>query len=155
MARQDYITTFDEWKKGFHYYHELFVRFGEIDGFGHVNNTNVFIYMEEARISLFKELGLMKSWGSPNSEEIPVVADLQCDYLAQIMYDERLRVFVKINYVGSSSIDLHYMGLNEKEEPVFTGRGSIVQISRKSGRPSKWTEEQKSLFYHFSQKAHA
>jgi acyl-CoA thioester hydrolase len=154
LAKQDYISNFEEWKSDFPFYHELTVRFGEIDGFGHVNNTNVFIYMEEARISLFKELGLMKTWGAPDSHEIPVVADLQCDYLAQIMYDETLRVYVKIHAVGSSSIDLHYMGINEKEVPVFTGRGTIVQISRKNGRSAKWTEEDKNRFHQLSQKAH-
>jgi acyl-CoA thioester hydrolase len=153
MARQDYISNMEEWTKGFHFYHELNVRFGEIDGFGHVNNTNVFIYMEEARIALFKELGLMRSWGAPGSEEIPVVADLQCDYLAQIMYDEKLKIYVKINEVGSSSIDLHYLGINEEDKPVFTGRGAIVQISRESGRPSKWTEALQNQFDHFTQKA--
>jgi acyl-CoA thioester hydrolase len=153
LARQDYISNIEEWKKGFHFFHEIIVRFGEIDGFGHVNNTNVFIYMEEARIALFKELGLMKSWGAQDSPEIPVVADLQCDYLAQIMYDEKLKIYVKINEVGSSSIDLHYLGVNEKDRLVFTGRGAIVQISRESGRPSKWTEELKKQFDNFSQKA--
>jgi acyl-CoA thioester hydrolase len=154
MARQDYIEEMEEWKNGFHFFHELTVRFGEIDGFGHVNNTNVFIYMEEARISLFKELGLMKAWGEQDSSVIPVVADLQCDYLAQIMYDEKLKVYVKINDIGSSSIDLHYLGMNEKEVPVFTGRGAIVQISRQNGRPFKWSDELKNLLNHFSQKAH-
>lgn len=154
MARQNYISNMEEWKKGFHFFHELKVRFGEIDGFGHVNNTNVFIYMEEARIALFKELGLMASWGSPDSMEIPVVADLQCDYLAQIMYDEKLKIYVKINEAGSSSIDLHYLGVNEKDKPVFTGRGAIVQISRKSGRPLKWNETLKKQLDNFSQKAY-
>jgi acyl-CoA thioester hydrolase len=154
MARQDYIQEFDTWKSNFHFYHELTVRFGEIDGFGHVNNTNVFVYMEEARISLFKELGLMKSWGGREAEEIPVVADLQCDYMQQILYDQSLKVYVKINQVGSSSIDLHYLGINEKAEPVFTGRGNIVQISRHTGRPIRWTEEFKRLFHDFTQKAH-
>ncbi|WP_226535343.1 acyl-CoA thioesterase [Fictibacillus halophilus] len=154
MARQDYISNMEEWKKGFHFFHELNVRFGEIDGFGHVNNTNVFIYMEEARIALFKELGLMRSWGARDSEEIPVVADLQCDYLAQIMYDEKLKVYVKIYEAGSSSIDLHYLGINEENKPVFTGRGAIVQISRESGRPLKWSETLKKQLENFSQKAH-
>ncbi|MFG6493947.1 thioesterase family protein [Fictibacillus sp. UD] len=153
MARQDYISNMDEWQNGFSFFHELQVRFGEIDGFGHVNNTNIFTYMEEARIAMFKELGLMTDWGAPNSAEIPVVADLQCDYLAQIMYDERLKVYVKINEVGSSSIDIHYLGVNEKQTPVFTGRGAIVQISRQSGRPSKWNEELKQQLNNFSDKA--
>ncbi len=153
MARQDYISNMDEWSNGFSFYHELRVRFGEIDGFGHVNNTNIFTYMEEARIAMFKELGLMTDWGAPNSAEIPVVADLQCDYLAQIMYDEKIRVHVKINEVGSSSIDIHYLGINEKEVPVFTGRGAIVQISRKNGRPVKWNEDLKKQLQNFSKEA--
>jgi acyl-CoA thioester hydrolase len=153
MAKQDYISDFKEWKKNFHFNYELFVRFGEIDGFGHVNNTNVFIYMEEARISLFKELGLMKRWGAPNSETIPVVADLQCDYMQQIFYGEKLKVYVKINNVGSSSIDLHYLGMNEKEQPVFTGRGTIVQISSRDGCPVKWSEETQKMYLNFLKKA--
>jgi acyl-CoA thioester hydrolase len=153
MAKQDYISNMEDWRKGFHFFHELNVRFGEIDGFGHVNNTNVFIYMEEARIALFKELGLMSAWGAPDSREIPVVADLQCDYLAQILYDEKLKIYVKISEIGSSSIDLHYLGINEKERAVFTGRGTIVQISRESGRPLKWNEELRKQLDHFSQKA--
>ncbi|MBY6035271.1 acyl-CoA thioesterase [Fictibacillus nanhaiensis] len=153
MARQDYILDLDEWKAGFHFFHELHVRFGEIDGFGHVNNTNVFVYMEEARIALFKELDLMKSWGAQDATEIPVVADLQCDYLSQIRYDEKLTIFVKMNEVGSSSIDLHYLGLNKEKLPVFTGRGAIVQISKQTGRPSKWSEDLKMAFSNFSQKA--
>jgi acyl-CoA thioester hydrolase len=154
LARQDYISNMDEWQKGFSFYHELQVRFGEIDGFGHVNNTNIFTYMEESRIAMFKELGLMTDWGTPDSEEIPVVADLQCDYLAQIMYDEKLKVYVKINEVGSSSIDIHYLGINEKKIPVFTGRGAIVQISRQNGRPVKWNEELKNQLNNFSKEAH-
>ncbi|MFD2991903.1 acyl-CoA thioesterase [Fictibacillus nanhaiensis] len=154
MARQDYISNMDEWRNEFSFFHELQVRFGEIDGFGHVNNTNIFTYMEESRIAMFKELGLMNDWGAPDSVEIPVVADLQCDYLAQIMYDERLRVYVKINEVGSSSIDIHYLGINEKHNPVFTGRGAIVQISRKNGRPVKWSDELKKQLKRFSKEAH-
>lgn len=153
MARQDYIINMEEWRADFTFFHELQVRFGEIDSFGHVNNTNIFTYMEEARIALFKELKLMKDWGSPNSIEIPVVADLQCDYLAQVLYDEKLKIYVKINEVGSSSIDLHYLGINEKQVPVFTGRGTIVQISRQSGRPSKWNDELRKQLNQFSQKA--
>jgi acyl-CoA thioester hydrolase len=71
---------------------------------------------------------------------------LQCDYLRQVFFDEKLRIYVKINSVGSSSIDIHYMAKNVKQEIVFTGRGTMVQIDKKTGKGSKWSEEKLKVF---------
>ena len=38
-----------------------------------------------------------------------VVADLQCNFIKQIYFDEQLKVYVKAGSVGNSSLDLHYM----------------------------------------------
>ena len=53
---------------------------------------------------------------------------------------------MKANSVGSSSVDIHYMAKNEKDEIVFTGRGTMVQIDKKTGKGSKWTEKEKEVF---------
>ena len=66
--------------------------------------------------------------------------------MKQVSYDEELDIFVKANSVGNSSVDIHYMAKNEKREIVFTGRGTMVQISRETGKGVPWTEEEKSLF---------
>jgi acyl-CoA thioester hydrolase len=58
--------------------------------FGHVNNTTAFTYFEEARNEFFKSIGLMQFWISNENKLIPVVADLQCDYLSQTYFDEQL-----------------------------------------------------------------
>jgi acyl-CoA thioester hydrolase len=34
------------------------IRWGDMDAFGHVNNTVYFRYMEQARISWFEQLGI-------------------------------------------------------------------------------------------------
>lgn len=52
---------------------------------------------------------------------------------------------MKTARVGNSSIDLHYMVKNEKDEIVLTGRGALVQINKETGRPAPWTEEQKAI----------
>lgn len=146
MAKVNYITDLHNWEQEFTFYSEVNVRFSETDMYGHLNNTVTFTYFEYARIEYLKHIQLMNDWLSPTGEKIPVVADLQCDYMKQVFFDERLRIFVKANSIGSSSVDLHYMGKNEKGEIVFTGRGTLVQIDKKTGRAFPWTEKEKEVF---------
>lgn len=137
-----YIEEPQTWASEFSFSVEVQVRFSETDMFGHVNNTVVFTYLEHARIEYLKSIGLMSKEGN-----IPVVADLQCDYVRQMYFDEKIKVHVKIAHVGSSSVDIHYMGKNEKDEIVFTARGTIVQINGKNGRPVPFTDEEKELLH--------
>lgn len=141
-----YIEDIALWERDFHFYSEVSVRFSETDMYGHLNNTVTFAYFEYARIEYFKHIQLMNDWLNPKGEKIPVVADLQCDYVKQVFFDEKLHIYVKANSVGTSSVDIHYMAKNEKGEIVFTGRGSIVQIDKKTGRGTKWSEEEREVF---------
>ena len=145
--KQSYIENFEEWEAGFRFSAPMRVRFSETDMFGHLNNTVTFAYFEQARIDYLKSLGLMNDWLDPNGERIPVVADLQCDYMKQVFFDESIDVYVKADSIGKSSVDIHYMAKNAKGEVVFTGRGAMVQISKKTGSGAAWTEEEKELFF--------
>lgn len=144
--KANYITNFEEWKKGFNYSARVQVRFSETDMFGHVNNTVPITYFEFARIEYMKELGLMQQWLKGNGNLFPVIADMQVDYTQQVYFDEMLDVHVKVASVGRSSIDLHYWIVNEKGETCFTGRGAMVQISKATGKGHPWTEDEKEMF---------
>ncbi|MCA1031964.1 acyl-CoA thioesterase [Bacillus timonensis] len=145
MSHIPYIENIKSWQESFHFYHSVKVRFSETDMFGHLNNTVPFVYFEEARIEFFKRIGLMQKWTLSASTEIPVVANIQCDFIKQVFFDQHLKVYVKVNHIGSSSIDLHYMGTTNEGEIVFSGRGTIVQISKSTGKSSPWSEEVKEL----------
>ncbi|WP_335869142.1 acyl-CoA thioesterase [Bacillus sp. 2205SS5-2] len=140
MKKIAYIDDLLEWKQEFKFSHPVKVRFSETDMFGHLNNTIPFIYFEEARIEYFKSLGFMQEWLKPSYEYIPVVADLQCDFLKQVFFSEDLNIYVKAFKIGTSSVDLHYMSVNRKNEVCFIGRGTIVQMSKKTGKGAPWTE---------------
>ena len=90
----------------------------------------------------------MNNWLNPASETFPVVADLQCDFVKQVFFDENLTIFVKAASVGNSSVDIHYMAENSKGDIVFTGRGSMVQIGRKTNKGVPWSAEEK-LHFHY------
>lgn len=140
-----YIDEFDKWESEFTFFRSIKVRFGETDMFGHLNNSSAFIYLEEARIEYLKHIGLMKKYLEPNSDLMCVAADLQCDYLKQVYFDEKISVFVKAQTIGTSSVDLHYLAKNEKGEACLSGRGALVQISKVTGKGFPWTDKEKEL----------
>ncbi|WP_028392153.1 acyl-CoA thioesterase [Bacillus cihuensis] len=142
MSRIRYIENMTEWASSFQFKHRVKVRFSETDMFGHVNNSVPFTYFEVARIEYFKRIGFMQYWLGEGAKEIPVVADLQCDFVEQLFFDDDIDVHVKATRIGNSSVDLHYMGTKEGKV-CFTGRGTIVQISKKTGKSVAWTEEMK------------
>ncbi|WP_404347133.1 acyl-CoA thioesterase [Sutcliffiella horikoshii] len=146
MKKPAYIEDLQQWMNEFSFSHDVRVRFSETDMFGHLNNTVPFVYFEEARIEFFKSLGFMQDWTQPGSNTIPVVADLQCDFLQQVYFGEELNVCVKARQVGTSSVDLHYLGRKGNGEPCFVGRGRMVQLNKHTGKGEAWSEEQRNLF---------
>ncbi|WP_397539534.1 acyl-CoA thioesterase [Rummeliibacillus pycnus] len=140
--QKNYINNFEEWKQEFSFYVPIQVRFSETDMFGHLNNTVPLIYFEQARTEFFNHLGLMQKWVESGTNNIPVVADIQCDYVKQVFFEEKLKVYVKIATIGNSSIDLHYLGVNNRDEVCFTGRGTVVLVNPKTGKSVPWDAEQ-------------
>ncbi|MGY4796794.1 acyl-CoA thioesterase [Lysinibacillus fusiformis] len=142
--KANYIDNFQEWEKGFSFYSEVRVRFSETDMYGHMNNTISFTYFEQARIDYFRHLGILMPSAGDDVQSIPIVADLQCDYVKQVFFDDVLRIYTKIAQVGNSSMDIHYLAKNQKDEICFTGRGTIVQMDPRTGKSVPISEEEKT-----------
>ncbi len=125
MRLPNYIKDLEEWKSEFSFSTDIKIRFSETDMFGHVNNVSPFIYFEEARTDYFNELQYLLN---DSSGSIPIVADLQCDYHKELYFGNTLKLYVKVNSTGNSSLDIHYLGINENDEICLTGRGALVNI---------------------------
>ncbi len=136
-----YIDDIKDWEQRFSFFHPVRVRFSETDMFGHLNNTVPFVYFEEARIAFFEHLGFMNDWLGKEHDAIPVVANLQCDFLQQVYFGEQLQIGVKVAHIGNSSVDLHYVGKKQNGAIAFTGRGTMVQMSKATGKGVAWDEE--------------
>lgn len=139
MRKVSYIDDFEHWKSEFEFYIDIRVRLSETDMLGHMNNTSPFIYFEEARTEFIKQLSAFNF--HTESTTVPIVADLQCDFHSQVFFDEQLKLYIKVQRVGTSSSDIHYMALKEKKV-CFTGRGRLVNVDMKNGRPIPFTKEQ-------------
>ena len=141
-----YIQDLQQWKDEFDFSVPVTVRFSETDMFGHLNNTVPFTYYEFARTEYFKHLGLMQRWLENGSGTIPVVADLQCDYAKQVYFDEKLHIHVKAAKVGNSSVDIHYMVTDRDGDVCLTGRGTVVQMNKTTGKSEPWVGTDRHLF---------
>lgn len=144
-----YIGDFEAWAEGFTYAAPLTVRFSDLDIYGIVNNAVIISYLEYARIEYLKHLRLMQDWMDMRNPVAPVLADIQCDYVKPIQYDDELLIYVKVEKIGTSSVDIHYLGKNN-EEIVFTGRSTMVQIDKKTGKGCPWTEGERAAFQVYS-----
>lgn len=143
MRKISYIEDFETWRDEFSFYTEIPIRFSETDMFGHVNNVSPFIYFEQARIEYLSEVGIFTEEAAKT--KIPVVADLQCDYIEQLYFGETLKLYVKANSVGNTSIDIHYMGINDEGKLCLTGRGRLVNIDVNTGKPVELSEKERNI----------
>jgi len=91
-----------------------YVRWGDLDAFGHVNNATYLIYAQEARFEWSKMLEM-------------VVARAEVDFIAPI-YDGDIFIDVEIwvNKIGNSSFGLTYEMKNGAE---LLARVKTVQVT--------------------------
>ncbi|WP_311774033.1 MULTISPECIES: hypothetical protein [Metabacillus] len=60
---------------------------------------------------------------------------------------------MKINRIGTSSVDLNYLGINQNRESLFVGRGTVVQIAKHTGKSVPWSQEDKKRMHELEELA--
>lgn len=87
------------------------IRWGDMDAFGHVNNTIYFRFMETLRVDWLQE-----RLGSVSSEEGPVVVNAFCNFLRELAYPGDVLARMYAGEVGRSSIDT-YVTMSRTDDP--------------------------------------
>jgi acyl-CoA thioesterase FadM len=77
------------------YRHRLSVRFRDCDAMGHVNHAVYFTYLEQCRLTFWREL---TGKGAPNTRVI--VARAECDYRAPAFFGDELEVRLWVGDTG-------------------------------------------------------
>ncbi|GAB6991690.1 acyl-CoA thioesterase [Paenibacillus pini] len=132
MRKESFIQPDPQsWMEKFHFSIPIKVRYCETDMLGHVNNVSYFMYFEQGRIEYFENIGLFDEiFGE---EQIAVVADLECQYLAQMYRSDKVVLHVRVAKIGRSSLDVEY-AIIASDMLKAAGRGAIVLIDKKSGK---------------------
>lgn len=107
------------------------VRWGDMDAFGHVNNTLYLRYIEEARFQW------MMAKGIPiNSESYPVVVTIGCTFYRPVFHPETLRIDCFISEPGRSSFMVTYKIYTsaDPQNPTADSFSKVVWVDGKTGR---------------------
>jgi acyl-CoA thioester hydrolase len=110
----------------FQFFHPITVRYGDLDPQGHVNNAAFLTYLEHARVSYIRHLGL---WDGKSFLEIGfILARVELDYMVPILMTDNVEVGVKVSRIGNKSLDMLYL-VQESETGVSFAKGKTVQVA--------------------------
>lgn len=105
------------------------IRWGDMDAYGHVNNTVYFRYMEQARVELIEALGVQVRPGGDG----PVIINAGCTFLKPMNYPGTVEVRTYVEQPGRSSVQSHVDMLIDGEL-YAEGAAKIVWMNTQSGK---------------------
>jgi acyl-CoA thioester hydrolase len=106
------------------------VRWGDMDAFGHVNNSVYATYMEEARLRWFSTIE-----GGWNDEKIgPVVAKNEINFRVPIGWPEALTVTLWTERLGNSSVTIGFRIVGQTGTHYSDGATVLVWIDKSTGK---------------------
>lgn len=103
------------------------IRWGDMDAFGHVNNTVFFRYMEQARVEWMEENGMAMD----PAGEGPVLINARCSFLRQLKYPGTVEVRTFAAPPGRSSFEtiVEIRRIDQPELLVAEGAAKVVWVN--------------------------
>lgn len=110
----------------FTFYYPIQVRMGDLDPFGHVNNSRFLTYLESARLAYFQHLNL---WDGINFQRMEIiVADVHIAYIKPIMWGQNIRVGQRVSRIGNKSIHFEYQ-IEDKDTGAVMATAECVMVA--------------------------
>ena len=110
---------------------DLTVRFSETDGAGHVGNTVMVVWFEEARAPLFKMfMPTLEVDGWPL-----ILASYQVDFRAQLYYGKPVTRKTWVKRIGNSSFET-YQEAWQNKQCCASGSTTMVHFDYAAGKAS-------------------
>lgn len=110
---------------------KLPVLWGDMDAFGHVNNTVYFRYFESARIAYFDQIGMLEYMEETGIG--PILAHTECRFRIPLRYPDTVLLDARARDLKNSEFYMDYRVISEKANDVAAiGSGRIVCVDYKS-----------------------
>lgn len=108
------------------------VRWGDMDAYGHVNNTNYFRYCEQTRVEWSQRVGFPVR---TDAGEGVVIINAACTFLIPIIYPATVTVDMFVGEAGRSSLMSWYELRVEGDDRLYAeGSSKMVWMSHSTGR---------------------
>jgi len=118
--------------EGFAVVERIPVLWGDMDAFGHVNNTRFIRWFETARIAHFSRVGITTTQAEGVA---PILAHVSCDYLAPVEFPAEILAAARVSRIGRTSFHQEYaVAMSDAPDRlVAKGTGVIVMYDYSSG----------------------
>lgn len=108
------------------------IRWGDMDAYGHVNNTLYFRYAEQNRVEWFEAHGL--GCGVAH-DEAPVIVNAACTFHIPMTYPGTVEVRMYGSHLGRSSFQTEFEMRMEGDERIFcSGSSKVVWTDTRTGK---------------------
>ena len=108
----------------------LRIDWADLDLFGHVNNVMFFKYIQAARVNYCDLIGLT-SLNDPEKMSF-MVASSHCNFKRPLLYPGTIKVLTRIAYIKTTSLQLSYQILNDKNELCAEAEDVLVTFDYKN-----------------------
>ena len=116
------------------------VQWGEMDAFGHVNNTIYFKYFETARLAYFNQVGVMEDM--QKNQLGPILAETQARFKRPLKFPDQVIAGANVLEHQAYGFLMQYGLYSEQQQAVTTlGTGRIVMVDYHSGAKVKPSEK--------------
>ena len=128
---------------GFNFYHEVQVRYGDLDPQAHVNNAKYFTYTEQARVAFIRELNL---WDGDSFMDFGfILAEARMTFRSPIYFGQRVRVGVAVTEIRNKSMTMEYViEDSDTVEQLATGNSVLVAYDYRGRKtmpvPDAWRQ---------------
>ena len=120
------LFMYNGYMSDYKFFHPITVRYGDLDPQGHVNNAGFLTYLEHARVSYIRHLGL---WDGGSYLEIGfILARVELDYRAPIQLIDQVEVGLRVSRLGNKSLDMEYL-VREQETGKIFAEGKSIQVA--------------------------
>ena len=118
------------------------IRWGDMDAYGHVNNTVYFRYMEQARVEWLEEMQIEVRPGGLG----PVIINASCTFLVPMNYPGLVEVKTFAGQPGRSSVQT-YVEMRIVGESVLYAEGAakVVWMDTQTGKSASIPEHVRAV----------
>ena len=101
------------------------ILWGDMDEFGHINNTVYFRYFEDIRMIYFEKVGIMEYKQKHNIG--PILANTQCQFRIPLSYPDTITISTSIDQVEGKRFMMEYEVYSQQHQKLAAeGNGLII-----------------------------
>jgi acyl-CoA thioester hydrolase len=115
------------------------IRWGDMDAYGHVNNTVYFRYMEQARVEWLEGMRFAVRLGGDG----PVIVNASCTFLIPMTYPGTVEVRTSVGTIGRSSFQTH-VEMSIGGMVYAEGAAKVVWMDTRTGKSVPLPDEVRS-----------